>query len=76
MLQTSNIVWHNVNLTDEVKLNLQYDTHSGLLNIFINNNGDEKEIPCHINITPSHNKKESSQQGLSDTLKVKRRINY
>lgn len=61
MLQTSNIVWQNVNLTDEVKLNLQYDTHSGLLNIFVKNNDNEKKIPCHINIPSCQTKQEPIQ---------------
>jgi hypothetical protein len=50
MLQTSNIVWQSVCLTDELKINLEYDIHRGLLNIFVKNTSDNKELPCHINV--------------------------
>lgn len=50
MLQTSNIVWQSVSLTDEVKINLEYDIHRGLLNIFVKNIGDNNKSPCHINV--------------------------
>ena len=50
MLQTSNIVWQSVSLTDELKINLEYDIHRGLLNIFVKNTSDNKELPCHINV--------------------------
>jgi hypothetical protein len=50
LLQTSNIIWQSVNLTDDVKINLEYDIHRGLLNIFIKNIGDNNKLPCHINI--------------------------
>jgi len=50
MLQTSNIVWQSVSLTDEVKINLEYDIHRGLLNIFVKNIGNNNKLPCHINV--------------------------
>lgn len=50
MLQTSNIVWQSVSLTDEVKINLEYDIHRGLLNIFVKNIGDNNKSLCHINV--------------------------
>ncbi|CAF3348251.1 unnamed protein product [Rotaria sp. Silwood1] len=50
MLQTSNIVWQSVSLTDELKINLEYDIHRGLLNIFVKNTGNNDKLPCHINI--------------------------
>jgi len=50
ILQTSNIIWQSISLTDEVKINLEYDIHYGLLNIFINNIGDNNKLPCHINV--------------------------
>jgi hypothetical protein len=50
ILQTSNIVWQSVNLTDDVKINLEYDIHQGLLNIFVKNIGNNTTLPCHINV--------------------------
>jgi hypothetical protein len=50
MLQTSNIVWQSVSLTDELKINLEYDVHRGLLNVFVKNIGDKNELPCQINV--------------------------
>ncbi len=50
MLQTSNIVWQSVCLTDELKINLEYDIHRGLLNIIVKNTGDTKEFPRYINV--------------------------
>ncbi|CAF1213643.1 unnamed protein product [Rotaria sordida] len=50
ILQTSNIVWQSVSLTDELKINLEYDIHRGLLNIFVKNIGNNDKLPCHINI--------------------------
>lgn len=50
MLQTSNIVFQTVNLTDELKIGLEYDLHGGALNIFVKNTGDQMDLPCQINI--------------------------
>lgn len=46
----SNIVCQSVNLTDQLKIGLEYDMHRGLLNIFVKNNGNNVELPSHINI--------------------------
>jgi len=46
MFQTSNIVCQSVNLTDKLKIGLEYDIHRDLLNIFVKN----IELPSHINI--------------------------
>ncbi|CAF1112913.1 unnamed protein product [Adineta steineri] len=50
ILQTSNIIWQSVSLTDELKINLEYDTRRGLLNIFVKNTSNNKEVPCCINV--------------------------
>ena len=50
ILHTSNIVCQSVCLTDDVKINLQYDIHQGLLNIFVKNIGQNRQLPCHINV--------------------------
>ncbi len=59
MFQTSNIVYQSINLTDELKIGLEYDRYCGLLNIFVKNTG---ESPSHINILSNN---EEIQQGLS-----------
>lgn len=53
--QPSNIVWQSVSLTDDVKINLQYDIHRGCLNIFVKNIGDTKKLPCQINVLSDQN---------------------
>jgi len=50
MLQTSNIVFQTVDLTDGLKIGLEYDLHGGALNIFVKNTGDQMDLPCQINI--------------------------
>jgi hypothetical protein len=57
MLQTSNIICQTVNLTDEVKINLEYDIHRGLLNIFVKNN----KLPCHINVLSNRSEESNSK---------------
>jgi hypothetical protein len=79
MLQTSNIVWQSVSLTDDVKINLEYDIHRGLLNIFVNNTGDNNKLPCHINVLSNRSEENELisnsifdspeiQQGLCTTI--------
>ena len=48
LLRASNIVWQSVYLTDQVTVNLQYDTHQDSLNIFIDN--DHHPLTCHVNV--------------------------
>lgn len=66
MLQTSNIIWKNVSLTDEIKINLEYDIHRGLLNIFVKNIGGDdnnnNKLPSHINVISN----ESSFEQISN----------
>lgn len=50
ILHTSNVVCQSVYLTDDVKINLQYDIQQGLLNIFVKNIGENRQLPCHINV--------------------------
>ena len=50
MFKTSNIVYQSVNLTDELKIGLEYDINDGLLNIFVKNTGDNIQYPTQINI--------------------------
>ena len=50
MFQTSNFVCQSINLTDELKIGLEYDTQSGLLNIFVKN----IELPSRINVLSSY----------------------
>lgn len=38
-----------------MKINLQYDIHQGLLNIFVKNIGDNHPLPCHINVLSASN---------------------
>jgi len=64
MLQTSNIIWQSVNLTDEVKINLEYDIHRGLLNIFVKNIGDNNKFPCHINVLSNRSEEPNSKTEL------------
>jgi len=61
MLQTSNIIWQSVNLTDEVKINLEYDIHRGLLNIFVKNIGDNNKLPCHINVLSNRSEESNAK---------------
>lgn len=57
MLQTSNIVWQTVNLTDELKINLEYDIHRGVLNIFVNNDNNINKLPYQINVVSENTDK-------------------
>lgn len=50
MFQTSNIVCRSVSLTDELKIGLEYDSHRGLLNIFVKNTESNIDFPSQINI--------------------------
>lgn len=68
MFQTSNIVCQTVNLTDDIKIGLEYDIHRGLLNIFVKNHMD---YPSQINILSNQHKNDdyhfhtsNIQQGL------------
>jgi hypothetical protein len=56
MFRTSNIVCQSVNLTDELKIGLEYDVHDGLLNIFVKNTGNNIQFPSQINILSNENK--------------------
>lgn len=53
MLQTSSIIFQTVHLTDELKIALEYDIEDGLLNVFVKNTGDERRLPCQINVLSS-----------------------
>jgi hypothetical protein len=53
ILQTSNIIWQSITLTDELKINLEYDVHRSALNIFVKNTGDNKDLSCQLNVLPS-----------------------
>lgn len=53
---SSNIICRSVNLTDELKIGLEYDIHDGLLNIFIKNTGNIIQLPSQINILSDQNK--------------------
>jgi hypothetical protein len=50
--QTSNVV----HLTDELKICLEYDSHRGLLNIFLKNTDNNIQLPSHINILSNQSK--------------------
>ena len=50
LLQTSNIVWQTVHLTEQVNINLEYDVQHGLLNIFVRGLGETNGRPCSINV--------------------------
>lgn len=52
MLSTSNIIYQNVYLTDDFKIDLEYDNHRGLLNISLKNT----ELLSHINILSNESK--------------------
>jgi hypothetical protein len=56
MFQTSNLVCQNVNLTDELKIGLEYDIHNGLLNVIVKNTGNNIQFPSQINILSNENK--------------------
>ena len=62
MLQTSNIVFQTVNLTDELKIGLEYDLHGGALNIFVKNTGDQMDLACQINVLS--NRPEQCEESL------------
>ena len=62
----SNMVYQSVRLTDDVKINLQYDIHRGWLNIFVKNLGDKKILPCHINVLSDQNETIGSATNLLD----------
>lgn len=53
LLQTSNIVWQTVHLTEQVNINLEYDVEHGLLNIFVKGLGETNDVPCLINVLSS-----------------------
>lgn len=53
MLQTSNVIWQSVRLTDELKLNLEYDVQRSVLNIFVKNASDDKNLFCQLNVAPA-----------------------
>jgi hypothetical protein len=56
MFQTSNVVCQSVNLTDELKIGLEYDIHRGLLNIFVKSTDSNIEFPSQINILSNRSK--------------------
>ena len=64
MLQTSNIVFQTVNLTDELKIGLEYDLHGGALNIFVKNTGEQMDLPYQINILS--NRSEQCVESVDD----------
>ncbi|CAF0870166.1 unnamed protein product [Adineta ricciae] len=70
MLQTSRLIWQTVNLTDELKINLQYDINRNSLNISVKNTGDNKDLSCCLNVlpTPQDEIKSTSCQISSDLL--------
>jgi hypothetical protein len=64
MFQTSNIVYQSVNLTDELKICLEYDMYCGLLNIFVKHTGDNIELPSHINVLSNPDEKLNNNEYL------------
>ncbi|CAM4776543.1 unnamed protein product [Rotaria magnacalcarata] len=70
ILQTSNIVWQTVNLTDELKINLEYDIHNGLLNIFVKNTSNTDKLPCRINVLSKHSQECELLSNSTDNLSV------
>ncbi|CAF2072099.1 unnamed protein product [Rotaria magnacalcarata] len=68
ILQTSNIVWQTVNLTDELKINLEYDIHNGLLNIFVKNTSNTDKLPCRINVLSKHSQECELLSNSTDNL--------
>jgi hypothetical protein len=64
MFQTSNLACQNVNLADELTIGLEYDTHNGLLNVFVKNVGDNTQFPSKINIFNNENHDFDNQKYL------------
>ncbi|UJR15626.1 hypothetical protein I4U23_002562 [Adineta vaga] len=60
MLQTSQIIWQSVNLTDELKINLEYDIDRNSLNIFVKNTNDNKDLSCSLNVLSDQNQIKSN----------------
>ncbi|CAF1005490.1 unnamed protein product [Adineta ricciae] len=56
MLQTSNLICRSIQLTDELKIGVEYDCSHGLLNIFVKNTGHQSHYPSQINLHSNENK--------------------
>lgn len=54
--QRSNLICQSVNLTDDLKIGLQYDIQQGLLNIFVNNFDTNTIQSSQINIQSNSSK--------------------
>ena len=65
MFPTKNFICQYVNLTDELKIDLEYDIHTGLLNILVKNTG---QYPSQINVLSNPNQNDQSALKYSSSL--------
>lgn len=71
MFPTKNLICQYVNLTDELKIDLEYDIHTGLLNILVKNTGNDRQYPSQVNVlsNPTNMIEQSSlSRSLSNDL--------